>query len=135
LLDLNLTKFNTWIMYKNENESIDINIIPTYESSSSKSLPNNIHIISSEQARAQLKKFKQKRDMYADVEDSDENSLHLFDDEDDFEEKWKVDELCNQLDLKDIFLKLIFEPYRFSKQNIVKSLGVCFDLILSSRNS
>jgi hypothetical protein len=121
-------------MYKNENESIDINIIPTYESSSSKSLPNNIHIISSEQARAQLKKSKHKRDVYADAEDSDENSLHLFDDEDDFEDKWKVDELYNQLDLKEIFLKLIFEPYRFSKQNIVKSLGVCENIFMKKNS-
>jgi hypothetical protein len=118
-------------MYKTESESIDINIIPTYESSAatSKSLPNNIHMISSEQARAQLKKLRQNKEMYANELNGDEdNSMHLFDDEDDFEDKFKLDELTSQEDLVELFIKLIFEPYRFSKQNIVKSLGVgyCF---------
>ena len=129
MLDLNLTKFNTWLMYKNENESIEINIIPTYESNITKALPNNIHIISLDQARTHLKaksNFRKEasNNPYASGEVEEDNSLHLFDDEDDFEDKSKLDQICNELDLKEIFLKLIFEPYRFSKQNIIKSLGV-----------
>lgn len=129
LLDLNLTKFNTWIVYKNENEQIEICIIPA-QSSGSKSSPNNIHIITSEQARQRCKQKREKLvarySMPSDIDDQEQEdmSLHLFDDEDDYEDRRRLEQIANEFDLKEIFLKLIFEPYRFSKQNIVKSLGV-----------
>jgi hypothetical protein len=127
LLDLNLTKFNTWIMYKNENESIEINIIPTYESGSTSrnSMPNNIHIISLDQMKSKLKSKSNSHHYNSDdLDEQEDNSFHLFDDEDDFEDRRRLDQVYNELDLKEIFLKLIFESYRFSKQNIIKSLGI-----------
>lgn len=47
------------------------------------------------------------------------------DDEDELnDERLFCERGYTDLDHKEIYLKLIFEPFRFSKTNIIKSLGV-----------
>lgn len=112
LVNVYLTNFNTWILHKNENDTIEITSIPTFEYSNQyyqRSLPNVIHILSSEQ--------QESRSQMA-------NSEEELEEEDDFENQIMIDKNFQDLDLKEIYLKLIFEPYKFSKQNMLKSLGI-----------
>jgi hypothetical protein len=60
------------------------------------------------------------------------NSARAHDDENEIDEledgyDQKLIENCTSgMDLKEAYLKIIFEPYKFSKLNIIKSLGVSF---------
>jgi len=100
-------------MYKNEKESIEIITIAINQ--------NNLSLIFLEENNInnQIEKEKLIAMLRA-------NRGGVDDDEDDVNEL--DDEILNidltKTDLKEAYLKLIFEPYRFSKSNIQKALGV-----------
>ena len=102
-------------MCKNDKESIEIVTIAIDQ--------NNLSQIFLEETslHSQIEKVKLKSLLRASHGGVDENE-----DEDDVNEL--DDELLNidltKTDLKEAYLKLIFEPYRFSKSNIQKALGV-----------
>ena len=107
LIDLCLSNFKTWIMYKNEDDSISVLTIPFNENNSIE-----IHM---------LDEGCEKRTRLASNRNTDGNEQEI--DEDNYDNR--LIEMCSsEMDLKETYLKLIFEPYRFSKMNILKSLGV-----------
>ena len=58
-----------------------------------------------------IERKKLRRPNEYEVEDEEDDELVNFD--------------CSKTDIKERYLKLIFEPYRFSRTNIFKALGVC----------
>lgn len=97
-------------MHRNEHESIEIKTIPTYDQSnhSTLNLPNEIHVLNLDQRES-------------------ERILHqgsLEDEEDELENEGMNNKILSDLDLKEVYLKLVFEPFKFSKQNIIRSLGI-----------
>lgn len=115
LVHLHMTCSKVWLMCKNDKESIEIVTIAIDQ--------NNLSQIFLEETslHSQIEKVKLKSLLRASHGGVDENE-----DEDDVNEL--DDELLNidltKTDLKEAYLKLIFEPYRFSKSNIQKALGV-----------
>jgi hypothetical protein len=121
LVDVHLTNFNTWIMFKNEKDSVQLRTIPINDLSQGGSLPNEITIIGLDENENVSSKLKHKN-----KSENDDNSGGGDDDdeEEDLDEERLFDKNMADLDVKEIYLKLIFEPFRFSKSNIIKSLGV-----------
>ena len=108
LIDLCLSNYKTWIMYKNEDDSISVLTIPFYED-------NSIEIHMMEEGGGE------KRARHSANRNSDANEHEGDEDNQDN----RLIEMCSsEMDLKETYLKLIFEPFRFSKMNILKSLGV-----------
>lgn len=107
-------------MFKDEKEFIQIQTIPTNDYTKSNSLPNEISIISLHQYEKSKSRFKSSH-AHGHANDSNEEDEE---DEEDIDEERIYDKSFTDLDLKEVYLKLIFEPYRFSKSNILKSLGV-----------
>lgn len=95
-------------MYKNEQDTIGIITVPFYDTNQIE-----VHMMDS-QRNKNLRNSARPHD-----EENDEN-------EDSYDHKL-IESCTSEMDLKEAYLKLIFEPYRFSKLNIIKSLGVsCF---------
>ena len=92
-------------MYKNEDDTLAVLTIPFYENN-----PIEIHMM--DDSFEASKKYRY-RNLKNDLEQEEDNQDN------------KLIEMCStEMDLKETYLKLIFEPYRFSKMNILKSLGV-----------
>lgn len=107
LVNVYLTNSKVWLMYKNEKESIEIVTIAIDQ--------NNMSVVYLEESN--LNGQEKIRRMNTKKFDSGEMS----DDEDE-----DADFICDSslIDIKEKYLKLIFEPYQFSRTNIFKALGV-----------
>lgn len=109
LIDLCLSNFKTWIMYKNEDDSISVLTIPFDEN-------NSIEISMLEEGGEKRVRNSSNRNADTGEHETDEDNCDN-----------RLIEMCSsEMDLKETYLKLIFEPFRFSKMNILKSLGVSF---------
>ena len=86
-----------WLMYRNEHENIEI--IGMYID------PKNPSIVYLEESSLKNERFTPRND----DEDLDEDLMTID---------------MSTGDVKEAFLKLIFEPYRFSSSNICKALGI-----------
>ena len=128
LLDMCLTNLNTWLMYKNEKENIEITTIPIYENKETLSKPET-YIINLQSKNQNKHKFDNQQSYDNENGDNDENEEE--EDDDDHE---KLIDFAN-MDLKETYLKLIFEPFKFSKQNILKSLGILRHSVLNENHS
>lgn len=115
-----MTRFNIWLIEKTENETTHVKAIPTKDKKSFEATPNDILVVENEGfsrqygERNQIRKNNNEAGSDSDEEESDEERV--------FFEGGFTD-----LDHKEVYLKLIFEPFRFSKSNIIKSLGVIFN--------
>lgn len=107
-----MTSSKVWLMYKNEQESIEILTMAIQ--------PSNLSLIFLEEnaSSSQIEKEKLVALLRSNRGVVDENE-----DENDYDEEL-LDIDLTKTDLKEAYLKLIFEPYRFSKSNIHKALGV-----------
>ena len=110
---LQMTCSKVWLMCKNEKESIEIVTISIDQ--------NNVSQIFLEENSLQSKIEKEKiisllRTNHNDLDENEDDAIELDD------ELLNID--LTKTDLKEAYLKLIFEPYRFSKSNIQKALGV-----------
>jgi hypothetical protein len=122
LLDMCMTNFNTWLMYKDEKEIVEITTVPIYENNESSSAKYETHIINVQQAKIARQKKINNRTSFDDSSQFDENGDENNDDEDEDDYERLID--FANLDLKESYLKLIFEPFRFSRHNILQSLGI-----------
>lgn len=122
LIDLHLTHFNTWIMFKTDKESTQLKAMPIYNRRSHRSmqLPNEITIVGHDSGSSDENELSNSRRNDSNVDDDD--------DEVDVDEERIFDKSFTDLDLKEVYLKLIFAPFRFSKSNILKSLGVIISI-------
>ncbi len=112
LVDLCLSGSKVWLMYKNEQECIEVVTIAIDES--------NVSVVFLEEGRERLEKREARRG-------GNEGGLDTDDEEEaDYEEDELINSDCSKMDIKERYLKVIFEPYRFSRINIFKALGVSF---------
>ncbi len=114
LVDLCMTSSKVWLMYKNDQESIEVVTIAIGEGN-----VGEVFLKENQQDTESLGKRESVRSWQTgtgghdiDVEDAD------------FEEDELINFDCSKMDIKERYLKLIFEPYRFSRTNIFKALGV-----------
>ena len=115
LIDLCLTSSKTWVMYKNEDDTIAVLTIPFYENS-----PIEIHMMDDAVETKKTSRHHQHHHHQQNQRNFESESEMDEDNQDN-----RLIEMCtSEMDLKETYLKLIFEPYRFSKMNILKSLGV-----------
>jgi hypothetical protein len=139
LINVQTTRFNAWLTFKTENESTQVKAVPI-GSDDDRNRPNDIIVVDGSQrlaskANQRAKKTRSRRNIANDdseenIEDDDEEAENDDDedeDEIDDEERIFIDPGFSDLDVKELYLKLIFEPYRFSKSNMIKSLGVIND--------
>jgi hypothetical protein len=112
LLDMCMSRFNLWIMYKNEKECTEMLTIPICDDDESH---NRIKIISQ-----QIKGDSNHALIERDENDSETAQEEEFDD-DDFK---LINSGLDSNEIEDVYCKLIFEPYRFSKMDMIKSLEV-----------
>ena len=107
-----MTSFKVWLMYKNEKEFIEIVTIAINQ--------NKFNLIFLEESSTETQIEKEKLVKFM------RNSRGVEEDDDgenDYDEELLGIDLT-KTDLKEAYLKLIFEPYRFSRSNIHKDLGV-----------
>lgn len=113
MVHLHMTFSKVWLMYKNEKESIEIVTIAINQNNLSLIFleeNNSLHTqIEKEKLIALLRASRGGVDEDDDVNELDDELLNID---------------LTKTDLKEAYLKLIFEPYRFSKTNIQKALGV-----------
>ena len=118
-------------MYKNEKESIEVVTIAIDENNVSMLyLEENSQCSSGSQERRERSRQRRNHQIakhhhqnFSVISDDEVEA----DDDDDYEEE--DDELinfdcCSRMDIKERYLKVIFEPYRFSRTNVFKALGV-----------
>lgn len=108
LVNVHMSRSKVWLMYKNEKESIEIVTIAIDENNMSLIYLEESHLSCQDKEKLMISK----QDEYTD------------DEENDYEEDELINFDCSKTDIKERYLKLIFEPYRFSKTNIYKALGV-----------
>ena len=107
-----MTSSKVWLMYKNEKEFIEIVTIAINQ--------NKFNLIFLEESSTETQIEKEKLVKFM------RNSRGVEEDDDgenDYDEELLGIDLT-KTDLKEAYLKLIFEPYRFSRSNIHKALGV-----------
>ncbi|CAF0770482.1 unnamed protein product [Brachionus calyciflorus] len=116
LVSIQCTNFNTWIMYKNDKEQVEMTSVPIYENKhqTNLKLPNEIQIVNPR------KLIDSNRVHNNFNEDFDEEQFN----EDEFEEEKINEQILSEMDLKELYLKKIFEPSRYSRHNMLKSLSI-----------
>lgn len=108
LVSVTLSNSKVWLMYKNERESIEMVTIALSQNSMSMIYLEESHLSGQEKERHISK----------------QSNPEFSDDEDEEDEDELINLDCSKTDIKERYFKLIFEPYRFSKTNIFKALGV-----------
>lgn len=125
LVNLHMSTSKVWLMYKNDQASIEIVTVAINQSNLSLVYLEESHL--SSQERAKISRV------------STHNDSNFSDDEEqDYEGEELINYDCTKTDIKERYLKLIFEPYKYSKMNILKALGVSdkflFDLFTPMAN-
>jgi hypothetical protein len=118
LIDISLSSSNLWLLYKNDQDILEMKTVPLVD--------NNItpeYLILCDD----MNNFKMRTDCsnrYHDSDDLDSQNQQIIPLTDDYDEYQMIQQYKEQLDAKEIYLKLIFEPFKFSKLNIIKTLSI-----------
>lgn len=129
MINVQTTRFNTWLTLRTENESTQVKAIPI-GSDDDRNRPNDIIVVDGSQRQTaattttRSRRRRRSNNDSDEVDDDEEEEDENEDEEIDEEERIFIDPGYSDLDIKELYLKLIFEPYRFSKSNMIKSLGV-----------
>ena len=107
MINVNLSASKAWLMYKNDNESVEIVTVALSQNNASLIYLEENHLNMQEKEKLAAKRNNSAHD---DEEDEEEDELFNID--------------CTKTDIKERYLKLIFKPYKFSRTNIFKALGV-----------
>lgn len=112
LISIQTTNFNTWIVYKNVREQVEILSVPSENQLNSR-IPNDIQVLN-------LRNNEQKNSFSNDsIEEEDENFV-----DDEFDDEKISEKILTEMDLKELYIKKIFEPLRYSRHIMLKSLGI-----------
>lgn len=112
LISIQTTYFNTWIVYKNDREQVEIVSVPI-ESQLNSRIPNEIQVLN-------LCNYELKNSLANDsMEDEEENFI-----DDEFDDEKISEKILTEMDLKELYIKKIFEPLRYSRHIMLKSLGI-----------
>ena len=106
-----LSNSKVWLMYKNEKESIEIVTIAINQNNMSLVYLEESHLNGQEKVRMSMKR-------------SESVAGHEMSDDED--EEGEIVSDSSLTDIKEKYFKLIFEPYKFSRTNIFKALGVSY---------
>ncbi len=100
-----LSDAHVWLVYKNERDVVEIATVPLRDDAT------EYTILSEEIAKGRRQQ----------VQNDEEDATEIDDDEQLLE---VLERYGNHLDMKECYLKLIFQPFRFAKSSIFKALAV-----------